>query len=141
MGKEAFFQGVSKYLKAHMYQNARTDDLWNSLGQVNLLRKLTQIVTFFHDIQFHLILFTLAYLVQKMLQINRKITIAQSFKTGMTFKKVQVGNDQEMAQSERSSHSIISENRQPFRITKVHVNNYFVRVYLRKIQNKCHVIG
>ena len=36
MGKEAFFRGVSKYLKAHIYKNARTDDLWNSLGQVGI---------------------------------------------------------------------------------------------------------
>ena len=46
MGKEAFFEGVSKYLKAHIYQNARTDDLWDSLGQVNINKPICDEWTF-----------------------------------------------------------------------------------------------
>ena len=40
MGKEAFFQGVSKYLKKYTFRNAKTDDLWTELGQVSNLSKM-----------------------------------------------------------------------------------------------------
>ena len=40
MGKDAFFEGVSKYLKKYTFKNAKTDDLWHELGQVTILLKL-----------------------------------------------------------------------------------------------------
>ena len=40
MGKDAFFKGVSKYLKKYTFKNAKTDDLWNELGQVSRLQRV-----------------------------------------------------------------------------------------------------
>ena len=37
MGKDAFFEGVSKYLKKYTFKNAKTDDLWHELGKVSTL--------------------------------------------------------------------------------------------------------
>lgn len=34
MGSDAFFHGISKYLQHFRFQNARTDDLWNFLGNI-----------------------------------------------------------------------------------------------------------
>ena len=34
MGRERFFSGISRYLRAYQYTNARTDDLWAALGEV-----------------------------------------------------------------------------------------------------------
>ncbi|CAL1528268.1 unnamed protein product [Lymnaea stagnalis] len=35
MGKDTFFKGVSNYLQKHKWENAVTDDLWESLSNVN----------------------------------------------------------------------------------------------------------
>ncbi|XP_041364193.1 glutamyl aminopeptidase-like [Gigantopelta aegis] len=34
MGKDKFFEGISKYLKRFQWGNAKTDDLWNALSEV-----------------------------------------------------------------------------------------------------------
>ena len=35
LGQDVFLKGVSNYLKAHAYGNARTDDLWGALSKVS----------------------------------------------------------------------------------------------------------
>lgn len=35
VGKDTFLKGVSIYLKAHLYGNARTKDLWNGISEAS----------------------------------------------------------------------------------------------------------
>ena len=35
LGQDVFLKGVSNYLKAHAYGNAKTSDLWSALSQAS----------------------------------------------------------------------------------------------------------